>query len=128
MRSFITRFASDDSGVADLEYGLILGGIGLAIAAGVQYAGMFLIGTFAEAGAAISPASANGISASSFAVGVTAALQYCAGVIGFILAVRAAARVLAKRRETKIEDIDLSKYKKSRASARRGQGYTAARS
>jgi len=122
MRKFIKRFANDVSGVADLEYGLIVGGIGLAIIAGVQYVGMFLIGTFVEAGVAIPPTSASNSSAASMNVAATAILQYCAAVIGFAIAVRAAAQVLSKRRATNIDNIDLTKYKKLGPPARRRFG------
>ena len=122
MRNFIERFSNDVSGVADVEYGMVLGGVGLAIIAGVQYVGMFLIGTFVEAGAAIAPASASSASSASLAVAATAVLQYGAAVIGFVISVRAAARVLGKRREIDIENIDLTKYKKLRPSSRRGFG------
>ena len=106
MRKFVTRFASDVSGVADLEYGLIVAGIGLAIIAGVQSLGTSLVATFAEAGAAVSPSLVSSVSTVTTDVSATTALQYGAVAIGFAIATRAAARAFSRGRPTTFDNVN----------------------
>jgi pilus assembly protein Flp/PilA len=55
MKNLFARFLKDESGATAIEYGLIAGGISIAIIAGIQVAGPQLKTIFTDIGTALTP-------------------------------------------------------------------------